>query len=150
LLNWVREEIRNVLVKAEKDDVLAMVIHGLITRGLGWEPREVRFGEDEHELKYSKQGSPLGELEIRLVRRGNKLVMELRGGARLGPISGFLHDLVREVLGVDLDHVGERLVLDLDHYVGDDLSPRNVEELDQVLRKVVEELERRASERAHS
>jgi len=145
----LREEMRKASIKSQKDNVLAMVIHGIMTKELGWIPKEVKFGEDEHELEYFKPGSPLKELEIKLVRQGKELIMIFEGEVKLSPMGEFLDELLESMFGVDLDEVKKKMVLDLDYYVDDNLMPKNVDELVWLLRRVVNALEEYAAKRAH-
>ena len=136
--------MRRLAVESRKDNVLAMIIHGIVTQELGWEPKRVHIGGDVHELAYQRPGSPLRELVIKLTRRGDRLVMEFEGGPRLSPLEEFVDELVKQLLGIELDEVKRRMVLELDHYVDDDLRPRNVEELRQLLARVIGVLEEAA------
>lgn len=145
----IKEEMRRMSAVSQKDNVLAMVIHGIMTHELGWIPKKVHFGDDVHELEYYKPGSPLKELEIKLVRRGRELLMEFEGEVRLNPMGEFMDELMEQLFGIDLDDIKKKMVLELDYYVDDNLTPRNVDELVWLLRRVVRALEEYAARRAH-
>ena len=141
LFDKVMDFIRKRMITAEKDNVLVSAIHYIIQE-LGWTPKKIRFGADEHELEYVKLDSPLKELEIEAKRVGSKLYIEFEGELKRG---GMLHEILDTFFDVELGkEVRYHLVLDLHDFVTDDLKLKNEEKLRRILAKHIRKLEEKA------
>ena len=114
LLDKVADFLKKQMVTAQKDNVLVGAIHYIMVEELGWKPKKVHFGADEHEMEYTKLDSPLKELEIEAHRVGSKLYLTFEGELRKG---GMLHDVLDALFDVDLNEIKYHLSLDMHEFV---------------------------------
>ena len=140
LFDKVMDFLKKQMVTAEKDNVLVVAIHHIVTE-LGWTPKEIKFGADEHKMEYVKPDSPLKELEIEAKRIGGKLYLEFEGELKKG---GMLHEILDEIFDIDVGEVKHRLVLDLHEFVTDDLRIINEDRLREVVESYIRKIEEKA------
>jgi hypothetical protein len=134
--------IKKQMVTGEKDNVLVGAILYIMTEELGWIPKNVKFGDDDHEIEYVKPDSPLKELEIEAKRIGSKLYLEFEGELKKG---GMLHEILDAFFDIELGkEIRYHLVLNLHDFVTDDLKLINEDRLREIIKDYVEKLEEKA------
>ena len=129
------------MITAEKDNVLVTAIHHIMQE-LGWTPKKIEFGADEHEMEYIKPDSPLKELEIEAKRIGSKLYLEFEGELKRG---GMLHEILDTLFDIELGkEIKYHLVLNLHEFVTDDLKIINEDKLRDLIVEYIRKIEERA------
>jgi hypothetical protein len=141
LLDKITDFLKRQMITAQKDNVLVGAIHCIVTEELGWKPKKVHFGADEHEMEYTKPDSPLKELEIEAKRVGGKLYLKFEGELKKG---GMLHDILDALFDVELNEIEYHLVLDMHEFVTDDLKIVNEDKLREVIKDYILKIEAKA------
>ena len=132
LLEKILSFIKNQDVTAEKDNVLITAIHYII-EDLGWTAKKVKFGADEHELKYINPKSPLKDLEIEAIRIETTLYLK------------FVGEVFDNLLN-KTDEVEYHLSLNLDEFVTNDLKLINDDRLKKIIKDYIKMLEERLTD----
>lgn len=142
LWDRIKDFFKKQAIIAQKDNVLAMAIHYIITEELKWYPKKVHFGSDKHEMEYVKPNSPLNELEIKAERVGNKLYLKFEGELKRG---GTLGSLLEMAFDIELDReIEHHIVLNLSDFVNDNLEIINENELRNIIKSYIEKIEEKA------
>lgn len=139
LFDKIKKFIQDQYTLTQKDDVLFVAIHEILTEELGWKTIKFKMKGDEHEAEYVNPNSPIQKLEIEAKRHGSRFYLELEAESFHGEV---MEDIFEKLVGFDVDFDKKlKVYWKLDEFVDGSLTLIDEDKLRQKVYDLIQRLE---------